>query len=271
MPVALRRLLVVLAVVGAGLAPVPAMAAGYCSGSGVNVVVDFGALGGGVEKGCGTGSTAAAVFKSAGVDLTRDAQYPGVICKVEGVPASANCSTMPPGDAYWGLFWSDGTSGHWVYSTYGVDGLKVPSGGFVAFAWQASSSQRAPSVAPTNSRPTPSPSPTPTKRPTKQATRKPAGGVTTSTSTTASASPHVSASASASGSRSATPTTSASTSPSPDATATGPAAVGEPKPLDTTTSDAGGGGLAWWVPVLVLLALAGGGGAVWWTRRRGTP
>jgi hypothetical protein len=272
MPVAVRRLLILLAVAGAGLVPVPASAAGYCTGSGVSVVVDFGAIGGGVEKGCGSGSTAADVFRSAGVGLTRDQQYPAVVCKVEDRPANANCATMPAADAYWGLFWSDGTSGHWVYSTVSVDGLKVASGGFVAFAWQASSSQRPPSVAPTRPRPAPSPSPTPTKQPTKKATKKPAAGAATSASPTASATADAATSPSASAAGTASAPTEASPSPSASATSSGAAAVGEPKPLDPTTADSSGsGGLAWWVPVLVLLALAGGGGAAWWTRRRGAP
>ena len=38
---------------------------------------------------------------------------------------------MPPTNAYWGLFWSNGTSGTWAYASEGVDSLSVPAGGSV--------------------------------------------------------------------------------------------------------------------------------------------
>ena len=53
-------------------------------------------------------------------------------------------------NAYWGLFWSDGKSGEWTYATSGVDGLKVPTGGFVAFAWQGTSEKTPPVASPVN-------------------------------------------------------------------------------------------------------------------------
>ena len=277
MPVVVRRLLVLLAVAGAGLIPAPATAAGYCAGSGVNVVVDFGAIGGATEKGCGSGSTAADVFRSAGVDLKRDAQYQGVVCKVENLPTDANCATMPAGNAYWGLYWSDGTSGHWVYSSVGVDGLKVPSGGFVAFAWQSSTSQRTPSADPTNPRPAPTVSGSPTKAPTKKATSSVPKVSTTPRAANSSggSSATAPASASASASPSATPTATASGSapaavattaqPTPSATPSSASAAG---PVETQSAATDGDGLPWWVPVLVLLALVIGGGTAWWMRRR---
>jgi hypothetical protein len=271
MPVAVRRLLVVLAVAGAGLVPVPATAAGYCTGSGVSVVVDFGALGGGIAKGCDSSGNrnAAKAFTNTGHSLTYAQRQPGFVCRVDGVPQSDPCVNTSPADAYWGLYWSDGTSG-WKYSSLGVGSLSVPAGATVALSWQNGGTADPPGVAPASpAASSPSPSPTPTKKPTKQATKKPAASATSSAAT-ASASADASASASASATGSATPSA-ATTSPSPDASSSGPAAVGEPKPLDPTAADAGGGGLAWWVPVLVLLALAGGGGAVWWTRTRGTP
>jgi hypothetical protein len=279
MPV-LRRLLVLLAVAGAGFAPAPATAAGYCSGSGVNVVVDFGSIGQGLEKGCGTGSTAAAVFKSAGVDLNRDAQYRGVVCQVEGLPTNANCTTMPASNAYWGLYWSDGTSGKWVYASTGVDGLKVPNGGFVAFAWQSSTSQRVPATAPSNPRPAPAPAPT----------KAPSTKATTSTTTKASTKPRVTAT-SAAASTTASPSASAAASASASAAASASASVAAPTAPATTTdpsptdgpsaaaagpvesravADRSGGGLPWVVPAGVLVLLAGGAGGVTWWRRRTT-
>jgi hypothetical protein len=272
MPRSVRRLLVVLAVAGAGFVPAPADAA-YCSGSGVNVVVDYGSIKDGIERSCGSGSSAQDVFRNAGIALTPDQQYSSVVCKVEGLPTNANCAIMPPANAYWGLYWSDGTSGHWVYSTVSVDALKVPSGGFVAFAWQSSSSQRAPGATPLNAQP--QPSPTPTKKATSSPTKKPATGTTSAPRAGAPA-----ASASASGSPSATPTGSPTGTPSPSVTADAGASPSSEVSPPAVASGAGstvlarteddGGGLPWWVPVAVLVGLAGGGGAAWWTRRRRT-
>jgi hypothetical protein len=273
MSVAVRRLLVVLAVAGAGFVPAPATAAGLCTGSGVNVVVDFGSLNGQLEKACGSGSTAAAVLRSAGISVTRVQSFQGAICQVEGRP-DTNCYPMPPADAYWGLFWSDGT-GHWVYSSIGVDGLKVPEGGFVGLAWQSSDSKRTPSVSPTT--PRPAPAPTPTKQPSTGTTKHPGGSPTTAPR---SGSP--SASASAGGTTSPTPTSTtdatgsatplaAGASPAPSTAVSPPASAGQAPTTDLTPADDDtGGGLAWWVPIAVLVGLAGGGGAAWWTRRRRT-
>ena len=37
------------------------------------------------------------------------------------------CVNTAPANAYWGLYWSDGKSGKWNYSSTGVGGLKVPT------------------------------------------------------------------------------------------------------------------------------------------------
>jgi hypothetical protein len=168
-----------IAIAGVALGSSPAGAAsGYCSGSGINAVVDFGALGGGIQKFCdpgGDGKTAGQVFEDVGAHLTRVSNYQGAVCRVEGEPSNASCTSMPPADAYWGLFWSDGKT--WSYSSSGVDGLKVPDGGTVAFAWQASSKKRNPGTAPaspTRSKPTPEPHPTPTQASSPGPTARPA-------------------------------------------------------------------------------------------------
>lgn len=156
-----------LVLAGLALTPPPAGAtSGYCSGSGVNAVVDFGALGGKIQKFCdpgGDGKTAGQVFEDVGAHLTRVSNFQGAVCRVEGEPSNASCTNMPPADAYWGLFWSDGKT--WSYASSGVDGLKVPDGGTVAFAWQASSTKRNPGTAPaspTRSTPRPEPRRSPT-------------------------------------------------------------------------------------------------------------
>ncbi len=160
----------------------PASAATCSSASGVSVVVDFGSLGGGVQSGCvsdGAGQSAASVFSSAGVALTRVSGMAGFVCRVQGLPSPEveGCNDTPPDDAYWGLWWSDGTSGSWVYSNYGVDGLKVPNGAYIGFAWQGSGSKRVPGLtpaphqaaAPQPTAPTSGPTSKPTSKPTSQA------------------------------------------------------------------------------------------------------
>jgi hypothetical protein len=141
----------------------PAAAATCSSSSGVSVVVDFSLVGGGVAATCvagGGGDTAGALLE-VDHDLTRVAQFPGAVCKVDGAPGDAQCQRMPPTDAYWGLFWSDG-SGGWVYSSEGVDNLNVPDGGSVAMAWQDGGERDQPGIAPPqHASEEPSPSPTP--------------------------------------------------------------------------------------------------------------
>ncbi len=132
-----------------GLSVAPAEAAACTDAGGVTVVVDPGSLPGSLSQTCVGGSgKAAGLFGSAGHTLTRVQRFPGAVCKVDGEPADSSCVNMPPTNAYWGLFWSDGKSGSWVYSSAGVDNLDVPAGGSVALAWQSSSSRRNPAVKP---------------------------------------------------------------------------------------------------------------------------
>ena len=109
----------------------PATAAGSsCAGSsGVSVVVDFGPLGGGTQQVCvpsGAGSNAVEVTSDGGftVAFTNDGQP--FVCRIDDKPAPAqeDCNDTPPGNAYWGLFWSDGTKG-WTYSTRGATALEA--------------------------------------------------------------------------------------------------------------------------------------------------
>lgn len=269
------RVAVALALAAAVLLPgLPARAAG-CAG--VTAVVDFGALGGGVQEKCvadGAGRPAWDVFDDAGFTLTEVQQYPGAVCRVLGKPANDPCYRMPPANAYWGLFWSDG--GGWVYSTKGARSLTVPAGGSVGLAWQNSTARRAPGASPATS----SPSPTPTKAPTKKASTS----TTTKTSTkpratAASAAPSTTAAPSASAAASARASAAASASASAAAPAA-PATTTDPSPTDAPSAaaagplesravaDRSGGGLPWFVPAGVLVLLAGGaGGATWWRRR----
>lgn len=128
-------------------AAAPAHAA-ECSGStGVTVVADFNSLGGGVQGACVTdkaGDSAFAAFDSAGFKLNVNTPgNGGYVCQLNGKPTGC---TPPDGNNYWALWWSDGKSGSWSYSSLGVTSLTicdtkgepagcVPSGGYVAFSW----------------------------------------------------------------------------------------------------------------------------------------
>ena len=163
----------VLATSAAGLGLVagtsaPATAAACSGATGVTVVVDHGALGGGVDQVCNAGgrrNAASSLFTGAGFSLTYVQRQPGFVCRINGQPASDPCVNTPPSNAYWGLWWSDGKSGSWSYSSLGAGSLTVPNGGYVAFAWQTGS-LNAPNVVPTPHASTPTPAPTPTATPT---------------------------------------------------------------------------------------------------------
>ncbi|MGZ4450728.1 MAG: hypothetical protein ACXVW4_13110, partial [Nocardioides sp.] len=127
---AARLAAAVLVTAAVGLLPAaPAQAAACSTASGVTVVVDFHELGGGVQQVCdagGAGEDAATQFTESGFSLTRVQRQPGFVCRVDGAPSSDPCQNTPPADAYWGLWWSDGRSGTWTYSSEGVDSLTVP-------------------------------------------------------------------------------------------------------------------------------------------------
>lgn len=267
------RVAVALALAAAALLPgLPARAAD-CAG--VTAVVDFGAQGGGVQERCisdGGGRPAWDVFEDAGFALTAVQQYQDAVCRVNGKPASDPCVRMPPANAYWGLFWSDG--GGWIYSTKGARSLTVPAGGSVGLAWQSSTARRAPGASPATS------SPTPTKAPTKKATTattakagtgtKPRTATTTAT-TTAAPSPTASASATATPSATASKSAAAVAAPTtaPTSPTAGPTSAEAAGPLvGQAVAERDSGGLPWFVPAGVLVLLAGGaGGATWWRRR----
>ncbi len=277
-----------------GLGAAPAAAA-YCSGGGVNVVVDFQGLGGGVAKGCdpnGGGKTAEKIFGAAGFSLRYAQRQPGFVCRVQNKPGNDPCVNTPPADAYWGLFHSDGRSGRWSYSSSGVGGLKIPEGGFVAFSWQNGGAQDAPGAAPVNQQPSPkptkSPAPTkPTSKPTKTASPSaggPSGSVggkassSSTPGTTVSETPTASAKAAGKSKRTrASAGASPSKSPSPSSVTLAPTGQ-DPTPSAEARSQSeavapaeNDDGLPAWVPILVVLTLASGGAAAAWWRRRAGP
>ena len=260
------------------LAAAPAQAATCDPGSGVSVVVDFKSLGGGAQSLCdaaGGGEVASTLFTRNGFELTYAQRQPGYVCRVEGAPASDPCVNTSPADAYWGLWWSDGKSGSWSYSSLGVQSLTIPAGGSVAFAWDDVDGQVKPGVAPpkqaASSSPTPSPSPTvkptPTAKPTP--TVKPTPAPAPTPTPTASATPAPTPTESGT----PTPTASATPTPSPTPTPTASEAVTDdevaPSSAPADPGDTGAGGLPVWLPVLVILVLFGAAAVVVVRRRSG--
>lgn len=264
MTVRLPRWLIAFALAIAGttfvVAPATAVSSGYCTGPGVNVVVDSGALGAGIRKGCGQGSLAHAAFDSAGFPLGEISTggMNGFVCTVSingtPYPMDRHCTGMN-GQGYWALFVAS-PGGSWTYANVGADSLSVSDGQTVSFAWQApGSGQRDPGTAPAPRVRPPAPKPTPTS-------------VRKSISSSSSASPRPAASPSAK--------TSASPSPSPQAT-TG---TSTPTPSPSSPAYASNltithpatkpsSGLPWWIPTGVVLILALGAAGTWWRKRTG--
>ncbi len=276
----------------------PASAAGCAGVAGVTVVVDPNQLGGSVSAGCDpvveSGEVARKSFADAGYTL-QDAQGAGMtgfVCKVSGRPADGDCTQT---DAYWSLWWSDGKTGTWVYASRGVDGLRVPNGGYVAFSWHQGGGRAAPPTVRPDPRTAPAPTPTTGsgsgsgkgdkngKNDGKRGDQGgEAGGATGAGSAQPSASPSLSPSASpsASASASATPTT----TPSDSASATTDAPVptdpgtGDLPSIDEITdgppeADASGGadddgGFPVWAGVGLAVLVLGAAGAVPVLRRR---
>ncbi len=133
--------------VALGLVPaavLPAASAATCtSAGGVSVVVDFRELGGSVVTACaedGGGKSATAIFDSVGVAMSYSQPSARVRLPLESRQRAV--LTPRPADAYWGLWWSDGTAASWTYSSYGVGSLTVPAGGSVALVLEAGDRER---------------------------------------------------------------------------------------------------------------------------------
>ncbi|WP_235734669.1 hypothetical protein [Nocardioides alcanivorans] len=270
----------------------PAAAAACTGNSGVTVVVDYNELGG-IQAGCANGSggkSASAAFAEANFTLSfvRDDPANGFVCRVAGLPTGSVCGNTPPADAYWGLWYSDGTSGTWTYATRGVNQLKVPNGSFVAFAWhQGGGRAEAPDVAPRRStpespKPTKKPTTNPTTKPTKKPTTRPASPTSTPTSAPSSSDAEKSESTGPSGSPSASESpsdeatdSSESASPSDDSSTDLPTVdditEGPPESGTVENADDGGAddGLPMWIPFVAVVVIVAAGAAVVVRRRLG--
>ncbi|MFJ3788408.1 flagellar hook-length control protein FliK [Kitasatospora sp. NPDC090091] len=104
---------------GASAVQAPQAHAAACSGTtGVTVVVDFTAVGGGIETGCAPGdpATGLAALTGAGFSWAFHPRFPGFVCKINALPTTC---TNPTGGAYWS-YWHAQHGGPWSYSNLGA-------------------------------------------------------------------------------------------------------------------------------------------------------
>ncbi|WP_220450020.1 flagellar hook-length control protein FliK [Kitasatospora xanthocidica] len=97
----------------------PQARAAACGGTtGVTVVVDFTAVGGGIQTGCAPGDPASglAALTGAGFSYAFHPRYPGFVCTINALPTAC---TNPTGSAYWS-YWHAQHGGPWSYSTLGA-------------------------------------------------------------------------------------------------------------------------------------------------------
>ncbi len=283
----------------AGVVPASSASAATCSSAdGVSVVVDFHELGGGVRSECvvnGGGDYASSLFKTAGFSLTPVQGQAGFVCRVNGAPSNDPCNNTPPADAYWGLWWSDGTSGEWTYALRGVSSQRVPDGGYVAFSWNGSAARSYPGVSPTAHPAAPTPTSKPSTKPSTKPTKKPSSKPTAKSSSTStqapgsvaqptrvpddesgqmvpqSPTPTPSSGASPTGSTSISPPPAPSLTPVAPTPSDTPSETSDAAPAASDPADPADGGLPTWVGPVVILVLFAAGGTVAVVRRRGTP
>ncbi|USX48913.1 hypothetical protein [Lentzea sp. HUAS12] len=129
----MRRLLAVLALVAGSFAATSPASAASCAG--VEVVVDFGSLGGGVQTGCAAGDPATGLTALTGAGFTYSfvPRQPGFVCRINALP---NPCTVPTTSAYWS-YWHASPGGTWSYSTSGASGYDPAPGSVEGWAFGA--------------------------------------------------------------------------------------------------------------------------------------
>lgn len=137
----MRRVLAVLALVAGSFVAVAPASASPCAN--VRVVVDFAALGGGVQSGCTDidPSDGLIALDRAGFKYSFVPRQPGFVCRINELP---NPCTKPTTSAYWS-YWHATPGGTWTYSNAGA-GSHDPAPGTVE-GW-AFGAGVAPSTAP---------------------------------------------------------------------------------------------------------------------------
>lgn len=129
----MRRILAVLALVASTFVVVPSASAAPCAG--VQVVVDFGALGGGVQTGCAAGdpATGLAALTGAGFTYSFVPRQAGFVCRINLLP---NPCTAPTPSAYWS-YWHAAPGGSWTYSSAGAGSYNPAPGTVEGWAFGA--------------------------------------------------------------------------------------------------------------------------------------
>jgi hypothetical protein len=130
-------------------APKAAHAAACVGTTGVTVIVDFTAFGGGVTTACALGDPTSGLtaLQGAGFTVTGTKRWGlAFICRLNGLPTAATeaCVNTPPASAYWS-YWHGTPGGTWSYSTSGASGYNPAPGTVEGWAFGSGS---APSVAP---------------------------------------------------------------------------------------------------------------------------
>ncbi|HEY3530595.1 MAG TPA: hypothetical protein VGK78_15725 [Nocardioides sp.] len=280
-----RLTVAVLAAATVGLgASEPAQAATCASAHGVSVVVDFHQLGGGVQTRCdgaGAGEVAWDQLQDVGFKLT-PVNGEAFVCRIDGKPSSdqESCQRTPPADAYWSLWWTDGKTGKWSFSSQGAGSLKVPEGGSVAMSWQSGNDQVPPGAPAPRHETQPSPSPTSRPSASPQPSSSPPSQVPSSSAAPGASSPTSSAADARSGRTRAgghgkhqhtQPSKRAKAKASahaPDRTEAAAPLAGVAPTGSTESDSSGSGGLPGWVAPIAVAVLFVGSGAVVLARRR---
>ncbi len=205
----------------------PALAGSACPqpDSGVTVVVDFRAAGGGIEVGCAPGSPGSgfAALTAAGFGPREVQGLPGFLCTIDGLPASEDCADTPSAEAFWS-YWHADRGGDWTYSLAG-GAARVPAPGSVD-GW-AFGAANPPGLAPPNVPPPPTATTTSTV-PEQTTTTAAAATTTTATPVTTSTSAPPSTTTSTAAAATTTtiaPTTTQPILPTPDVTTTEAAVI----------------------------------------------
>ncbi len=106
-------------------------------GSGVSVVVDFGAT---ETTKCAAGDpkTGLAALKGAGFTVSMVARFPAAVCRINGIPTPTKdaCVVMPPATAYWS-YWHAARGGTWTYSTKAAGSYDPKPGSVEGWAYGA--------------------------------------------------------------------------------------------------------------------------------------
>lgn len=145
----------------------PATADTGCSATtGVTVIVDFKALGGGLQRGC-------AINPASGLDALHKAGFGtagttrwgnAFVCRIDGKPGNPpeSCADTPPGTAYWAYYTAKPTDAAWKYVSLAATLTRPQPGSIEGWAFGA---RALPGVAPGDAIAPPVTLPPPTQPP----------------------------------------------------------------------------------------------------------